>query len=182
MSDYEKVLVDLKKQYSVLEEQEKDAEEKRLKRGQKMLMLKTAITGIEGLLNPVQDSEQTTVREALYATQEINNETKIKVKSFIYPADKTWEERIKAYMKYKNVPLKISDMYNAFKDYEPDYTTAKLKGALNNTVQTMHKKDKLKIYYPPRKEKGFYYGNPSWFAGEDLQEEHIPNHIIKPTW
>lgn len=176
MADYKTVLADLKKQYLVLQEEAREADEKRKGRDQKMYMLKNAIDGLEGLLNPKDNGEKVDVQNAIITESRENNAT------FHYPADKTWEERIKTYMKYKNVPLKISHLLEEFKKYEPDYSISQLKGALNNTIQSMNKKDALKIYNPPRKEKGFYYGNPLWFEGDKLKEEHIPNTNKKSTW
>ena len=176
MADSKPILVDFKKEYSVLQEEAIKAEIKKKARDQRMYLLKNAIEAIEGLSNP-KVKEEEVEEQNVVITESINDS-----EAFHYPADKTWEERIKAYLKYKNVPLKVSHLMEEFTKHEPGYSITQLKGALNNTIQSMNKKDALKIYTPPRKEKGFYYGNPLWFEGEKLKEEHIPNTNKKSIW
>lgn len=176
MADSKPILADFKKEYSVLQEEAIQADIKKKARDQRMYMLKNAIEAIEGLLYPKMKEEEVEEQNVAITENVVGSE------AFHYPADKTWEERIKAYMKYKNVPLKISHLLEEFKKYEPDYSISQLKGALNNTIQSMNKKEALKIYNPPRKEKGFYYGNPLWFEGDKLKEEHIPNTNKKSIW
>ena len=101
---------------------------------------------------------------------------------FNYDKSDTWEERVKSFFKYKNRVLIISQIVDAFKPYHPDYSEDKLRGAVTNTVATMHKKGFLKVYDPGFKMRGFYYGNPLWFDGDTLREEHKPDLKEKLLW
>jgi len=104
------------------------------------------------------------------------------VNQFKYSNLDTWEERIKAFFKFKNRVLTISQIVEAFELYEPSYTKEKLKGAVTNAVAMMHKNELLRVYKPGFKMRGFYYGNPLWFEGETLKEEHKPDLREKLLW
>ena len=104
------------------------------------------------------------------------------INAFVYDMSETWEERIKSYFKYRSVVLTISDIVDGLKPYHPDYSLDKLKGAVTNSVAMMHKKGILKVYDPGYKMRGFYYGNPLWFQGEQLKDEYKPNPKEKLLW
>jgi hypothetical protein len=106
----------------------------------------------------------------------------INVSSFIYDSGDTWEDRVKGYFKFKNKVLTITQIVEAFKEYEPAYSYDKLKGAVTNSVSMMHKKGLLKVYDPGFKMRGFYYGNPLWFVGDQLKDEHKPDLKEKLLW
>lgn len=108
--------------------------------------------------------------------------TTISKLEFVYPKDETWEERVKSYMKFKNKAIKTAQIINEFKQYESGYTEDKLKGAINNCIQSMLKKRLLRVYEPEIKTKGYYFANPLWFEGESLKEEHKPDLIEITTW
>lgn len=102
--------------------------------------------------------------------------------AWAYDPKATWADRIKSYIKHKNKVITIADMVEAFKIHVKDKSEDKLLGAISNNVSTMVKKELLKIYKPPIKMKGFYYGNPLWFNGEELKEEYLPNVKAKLLW
>ncbi|HEV3413126.1 MAG TPA: hypothetical protein VG101_11635 [Puia sp.] len=104
------------------------------------------------------------------------------LRSFTYDPSNTWEDRVKGYFKFKNKVLTITQIVDEFKEYEPDYSYDKLKGAVTNIVAMMHKKGLLKVYDPGFKMRGFYYGNPLWFVGDELKEEHKPDLKEKLLW
>jgi len=101
---------------------------------------------------------------------------------FEYPKDKTWQDKIKAFMKFKNKGVTVAQIVEGLKPYEPEYSQEKLYGAISNIVSTMVKKDIVKIYKPPVKMKGYFYGNPLWFEGEDLKQEYVPDFKEKLLW
>jgi hypothetical protein len=101
---------------------------------------------------------------------------------FNYDKSITWEERIKAYFKFKNRVLTIGEIVEAFKHFEPNYNEKKLKGAVTNSVAGMHKDKLLKVYNPGFKMRGYYYGNPVWFEGDQLREEYKPDLKEKLLW
>lgn len=166
--DNKEIIEAIKKQYDALLVEDRIADEAKLIRHTRIKALKDALDG----LNVVPSS----------VNKENTSTSKVGTVHFDYPAAKGWEERIKAYMKFKNQAVKISEMVATFKTYHPDYTPAKLKAALNNTVQTMLKKDVLQVYEPEKKQKGFFYANPLWFEGKDLKEEHMPNLKKNLEW
>jgi len=100
---------------------------------------------------------------------------------FDFSNEKTWIDRIKAFLKFKNKVSTISDMFNAFKGFEKK-SDDQILGAITNTVSTMSKRGLLKVYKPPIKMKGYFYGNPLWFEGEILKDEHLPNLREKTLW
>ena len=158
--DNKEIIEAIKKQYEALLIEDRKADEDRVIRHTRIKALKDALDGFSVL------------------TTSVNKESiptpKVGLSHFDYPAGKGWEERIKAYMKFTNKAVKISEMVDTFIKYHSDYTTAKLKAALNNAVQTMIKKGVLQVYEPKLKQKGFFYANPMWFEGKELKEEYIP--------
>ena len=100
---------------------------------------------------------------------------------FEYPASETWMEKIKAFLKFTNRVSTIADMIEVFRPFE-NREDSKLLNVISNTVNTMLKKGLLKVYKPPVKMKGYYYGNPLWFDGEILKDEYLPNIKEKLSW
>jgi len=101
---------------------------------------------------------------------------------FMYNISETWEERVKAYFKFRNRVLTIAEIVEAFRPYHKDYSEEKLKGAVTNAVAMMNKKKLLKVYDPGFKMRGFYYGNPLWFENGQLKEEYKPDFKEKLLW
>ncbi|NNV55004.1 hypothetical protein [Limnovirga soli] len=105
------------------------------------------------------------------------------ITSFSYPKDKTWQDKIKAFMKYKNTVVTISQIVDGIKEYEPAYTTEKLHAAISNIVSTMVKNNLITAYKPKEfKMKGYYYGHPLWFVDGELKNEHVPDWDKKLSW
>lgn len=163
----EDIIEAIKKQYQTLLDEDKRADEDKIIRLARIKALRDALDGLSVMPSSVNKED---------------NVSKVDTEKFEYPKAKGWEERIKAYMKFKNQAVKISEMMEIFKPYHPDYTITQLKAALNNAVQTMLKKHVLRIYEPEIKQKGYYYANPMWFEGNDLKEEHIPNLNKNLAW
>ena len=102
---------------------------------------------------------------------------------FHYPKDKTWQEKIKAFMKYKNKVVTITQIVDGVKEYEPDYTTEKLQAAISNIVSTMVKNTLVATYKPKEiKMKGYFYGHPLWFEEGELKSEYAPDLKKKLSW
>jgi|GEM_PF-5797674 len=110
--------------------------------------------------------------------RELNNNND----EFEYPKNKTWQEKIKAFLKYKNKVVTISEIVEGMLPHEPEYTSEKIHAAISNMVSTMLKKELLKVHKPKTKMKGYYYGNPLWFEGEELKQEYEPNMEQKLIW
>lgn len=112
-------------------------------------------------------------------TQNDNDNSK-----FVYPIKGTWAERIIAVFKYKNRVLKITDVVEIIKPHEPEYNNKQLVNLISNTVNmALVKKGFLKIYDPPFKTKGFYYGSPLWWdENGELKKEHINEIKLKNVW
>ncbi|MBS1744626.1 MAG: hypothetical protein JST21_00505 [Bacteroidetes bacterium] len=101
---------------------------------------------------------------------------------FVYPKDKTWQERIKAYMKFRDKVLTIAQIVEGVKEYETEYTEDKLHAAISNIVSTMVKNHLVRTYKPAIRMKGYYYGNPLWFENDELKEEYKPDLKEKLMW
>ena len=102
---------------------------------------------------------------------------------FVYAAKATWQERIKAYFKFKNRVLSIGQIWEEFIKHEPGKDKDSLKGVISNTVAVMVKKGLLKSYDPPEvKTRGYYYGNPLWFDDNTLKDEYKPNLKEQLLW
>ena|SRR5579872_2668782 len=103
--------------------------------------------------------------------------------TFIYP-NGTWQDRIKAYLKFRNHVLTIENMASEFRKHHSleEYSNDSLKAVISNTVSVMVKNQLLKSYKPAWKMRGLYYGNPLWFDGEQLKENHQPDLKTKLLW
>ena len=121
------------------------------------------------------EGELGVINEGFIAGENMNN-------IFEYPKDKTWQEKIKAFMKFKNKVVTISQIVEGMQPFETDYTSDRLHGAVSNMVSTMVKAGLIKTYKPKTKMKGYFYGNPLWFDGEDLKQEYAPNLEQKLIW
>lgn len=107
-------------------------------------------------------------------------------KEIFYPSDGTWQEKITAVIKYAGKVLKIADMVHIMEAEEKklasDYTTDQILGVVSNNTSKMAKAGMLGVYKSPKKEKGYYYGNPVWWDGKDLKEEYLPEPKVKSLW
>lgn len=103
-----------------------------------------------------------------------------------YPIDGTWQEKIKAVIKYVGKVLKIADMVEIMlveeNKVEDGYTDEQILGVVSNNTSKMAKAGMLGVYKSPKKEKGYYYGNPMWWDGKELKEEYLPEPKIKALW
>lgn len=108
------------------------------------------------------------------------------LKEINYPIDGTWQDKIKAVIKYVGKVLKISDMVDIMSEEEKkgstEYTTDQILGVVSNNTSKMAKAGMLGVYKSPKKEKGYYYGNPVWWDGKELKEEYLPESKIKSSW
>jgi hypothetical protein len=105
------------------------------------------------------------------------------ISPFIYPLAKTWAVKIIAIIKNENRVLSVNEIIEVVEQHEKNYTTKQLLGLISNTINTnLVKKGDLKIYKPLIKIKGFYYGNPSWWDGEELRKEYYPKPKDKKLW
>ena len=108
------------------------------------------------------------------------------IKDINYPIDGTWQEKIKSVIKHAGKVLKIADMVNIMSEAEKKglegYTTAQILGVVSNNTSKMAKEGILGVYKSPKKEKGYYYGSPLWWNGNELKEEYLPETKIKSLW
>jgi hypothetical protein len=156
-------------------EEEKEAEAQKIRRD---LAIQKAKAVIELFSD---DSLETPVTLSINTDKSIdvdNSETKL---IFVLPSG-TWQEKIKACLKFKNRALSIAQMVDLFKPFNMGYADKQLTAVLSNTVNTMLKKLLLKTYVAPIKMKGYFYGNPLWFDGDVLKEEYKPDLRENLLW
>lgn len=75
--------------------------------------------------------------------------------AFSYGGAKTWKDKIKAFLKFKNKVCTVAEMYEAFLPLEKGRTEQNLLSALSSSAAVMLKKHMLKVYTPKIKMKGF---------------------------
>jgi pyrroloquinoline quinone (PQQ) biosynthesis protein C len=163
----EAIYKQLKDNLSNLLVEEKQADTERIVRADKIEKIKVAVEAFAATLN-----------KELFSN---SKGTKL-TDEFDYPKNKTWKERIIAYMKYYNKAVSISEIVAGLKSFETEYNADKLHAAISNQISTMVKKEYVQTY-KPKKMKGYYYASPSWFDNEGhLLEEHKPLENEKSLW
>jgi len=187
MSDLneKQILKQLKEKLTTLLEQESKAEIERERRTTLIQKARLAIDLFSDSTTGTEDVFDMNINFSkfnLNSAGSVQRETEINLNGFDYTKGKTWKDKIKNYLTYTNKPATISELVNEFKKHEPNYTQERINGAMNNGIHAMLKKGTLKIYTPPVKMKGYYYANPTWFDGEVLKEEHIPDFKKKLVW
>ena len=146
-----------------LEEEEKAAQIEKVKRDAQIERLKLALNAYSPIL------------------AEIGEE----LEEFTYPSDKTWKDKIVAYMKFKNKALTASQIQKGIEKYEPKYNQEKLRSAIAGELSKIAKAGIITQYKPKDgKMKGFYYASPTWFDKEgNLLEAHSPEkQTLNEIW
>lgn len=174
-----RLLENARKELILLEEQEKEAVIAKAKRDTKIKQAKSVIEFLSE--EDVMDKNESVSQDVpTYDPKELPVTMD---SNFVYPIKGTWEDRIKAILKFSNRVLAISEMFEAFKPFETKLNDKQLLAIVSNTVTTMaNTKGLLKKYDPPFKMRGFYYGNPIWWEGDVLKKEHEPKPKEAKLW
>jgi len=103
-----------------------------------------------------------------------------------YTHNGTWQDKIKAVIKHANKVIKVYDMVEIMVAEEESgntkYTQEQILGVVSNNTSKMVKDNMIKAYKSPKREKGYYYGNPIWWNGEILKDEFLPQQKEKILW
>lgn len=111
-----------------------------------------------------------------------NGKETIEEKTFYYPKDTTWKEKIIQYIKFKNKAVTTSNIVDAVLKVEPLLLEKQVMNLISGNMSVLVKEGHIKPY-KPKKMKGFYYANPLWFdENGELLEAHKPNMVEVSFW
>ena len=160
------IIKELRKRLSLLLEEDKEADKRKLIREELINKTKLAIAAFDKV-NSNNSMEKVDTSP---------------VEGFNYPRRGTWHERIIAYMKYYNKALTISDVVEGIKPFEPKYNDDKLRGSISNMMSSLVKKSEVKKF---RGDSGtaLFYASPKWFDEKgELKTEHDAVIKEEPIW
>jgi hypothetical protein len=154
-----------------------------VEKGKRDISIQKARAVIELYSNGKTFEEFISKNELFTQLSETNNESeRLNISDFEYPKG-TWKDKIIGILKYENRVLSVNEIIGIVELHQNDYTTKQLLGLISNTINTnLVKNGYLKIYKPTIPTKGFYYGNPLWWDGEELKKEHLPKPKQKKVW
>jgi translation elongation factor EF-Ts len=174
-----RIYQEAKKELDRLQEEERQASIEQQKRNQEINAAYAVITFLSKSLELPEVGER-------ISKSNLNEDLKQELKEFNYPYDGTWQDKIKAVIKYVGKVIKISEMADIMTIEENKlgsvYTSQQISGVISNNTSKMAKAGMLGVYKSPKKEKGYYYGSPFWWDSNDLREEYLPEPKIKSLW
>lgn len=175
----EQILKEAKQRLSKLIEEARVAEVEKEKRDIAILKAKVVIDLFSETVDAGEDVKEISFDTTTPTPTPIHFSTE--ETKFTVP-EGTWQDKIKACLKFANKVLTIAKIVEMLKPFNSDMTEKQLTGVVSNTVNTMLKKETIKVFQPPVKMKGYFYGNPLWFEGSDLREEYKPDLKKKLLW
>ena len=178
-ADKLRVFQEAKKELERLHEEDKKAFIQQQKRTQEINEANAVIAFLSKGLELIESPEQPVQTNPIETNRE-------EIREFNYPPDGTWQDKIKAVVKYMGKVIKISDMVDIMALEEnkigSKHTTEQISGVISNNTSKMAKAGILGVYKSPNKEKGYYYGSPLWWEGKELKDEYLPETKIKSLW
>lgn len=98
----------------------------------------------------------------------------IKKTDFEYDDNSSWKEKIIAFLKFKNKAVTTHEIVDEFEKHDILYAKKQIANLVSGAMSFLVKDGIVKAY-KPKKMKGAYYANPSWFINEtELKEEYLP--------